>query len=43
MAPAAWSLAEAYTWPDVAWPRLVYDDDRLVAFVMEGFDPGNDV
>jgi len=25
----------------VAWPRLVYDGDRLVAFVMAGFDPAS--
>lgn len=41
VAPVAWSLADAYTQPDVAWPRLVYDGDRLVAFVMGAFDPGN--
>lgn len=41
VAPVAWSLADAYTQPEVAWPRLVYDEDRLVAFVMGGFDPGN--
>jgi diamine N-acetyltransferase len=39
VAPVAVSLAEAYTQPEVAWPRLVYDGDRLVAFVMAGFDP----
>jgi diamine N-acetyltransferase len=43
VAPVAWSLAEAYAQPEVAWPRLVYDDDRLVAFVMGGFDPGNEL
>lgn len=41
VAPVASSLAEAYVQPDVAWPRLVYDGDRLVAFVMGAFDPGN--
>ncbi len=41
VAPVAWSLAEAYAQPEVAWPRLVYDGDRLVAFVMGAFDPGN--
>ncbi|HWF81300.1 MAG TPA: GNAT family N-acetyltransferase [Streptosporangiaceae bacterium] len=41
VAPVAWSLAEAYAQPEVAWPRLVYDADRPVAFVMGGFDPGN--
>ena len=37
VAPVAWSLADAYTVPDIAWPRLVYDDDRLVGFVMAAF------
>jgi diamine N-acetyltransferase len=37
VAPVAWSLADAYTMPDVAWPRLVYDDDHLVGFVMAAF------
>ncbi|MCX4470419.1 GNAT family N-acetyltransferase [Micromonospora sp. NBC_01655] len=31
------SLAEAYVWPDVAWPRLVYDGDELVGFLMGFF------
>ncbi|HEX7661671.1 MAG TPA: GNAT family N-acetyltransferase [Pseudonocardiaceae bacterium] len=39
VAPVAVSLAEAYTQPTVAWPRLVYAGDRPVAFVMGGFDP----
>lgn len=39
VAPVAQSLAEAYVQPDVAWPRLVYDGDRLVGFVMGAFDP----
>lgn len=43
VAPVAWSLAEAYASPDIAWPRLVYDGDRLVGFVMGAFDPGNPV
>ncbi|MDT9681195.1 GNAT family N-acetyltransferase [Streptomyces sp. TRM76323] len=33
VAPVARSPAEAYASPDVARPRLVYDGDRLVAFV----------
>jgi diamine N-acetyltransferase len=41
VAPVAWSLAEAYAQPEVAWPRLVYDGDRLVAFIMGAFDPDN--
>jgi diamine N-acetyltransferase len=37
VAPVAWSLAEAYTMPDVAWPRLIYDGDQLVGFIMAAF------
>ncbi|MEV4151294.1 GNAT family N-acetyltransferase [Amycolatopsis sp. NPDC049691] len=40
VAPVAVSLAEAYTQPAVAWPRLILDDGEPVAFVMGGFDPG---
>lgn len=36
--PVAWSLAEAYVHPDIAWPRLVFDGERLVGFVMGFFD-----
>jgi diamine N-acetyltransferase len=39
VAPVAVSLAEAYAQPATAWPRLVYDDDHLVGFIMGGFDP----
>lgn len=39
VAPVVRSLAEAYVQPEVAWPRLVYDDELLVGFVMGGFDP----
>jgi diamine N-acetyltransferase len=41
VAPVAWSLAEAYAAPDIAWPRLIYDGDQLVGFIMAAFDPGN--
>jgi len=41
VAPVAFSLAEAYADPEHAWPRLVYDEDRLVAFVMGGFLAGD--
>ena len=41
VAPVAWSLADAYTAPDIAWPRLIYDGDELVGFIMAAFDPGN--
>jgi diamine N-acetyltransferase len=39
VAPVAMSLAEAYVQPGIAWPRLVYDGDEAVAFVMGAFDP----
>ena len=41
VAPVAWSLADAYTLPDIAWPRLICDGDELVGFIMAAFDPGN--
>jgi diamine N-acetyltransferase len=37
VAPVAWSIADAYTVPDIAWPRLIYNGDRLVGFVMAAF------
>ncbi|HEY8472245.1 MAG TPA: GNAT family N-acetyltransferase [Natronosporangium sp.] len=43
VAPVAVSLAEAYVNQHTAWPRLVYDGDQLVAFVMAGFDPESPV
>jgi diamine N-acetyltransferase len=39
VAPVAWSLALAYTMPDIAWPRLVYVGDRLAGFVLAAFAP----
>jgi diamine N-acetyltransferase len=42
VAPVAISLAEAYVNQDVAWPRLVYDRDTLVGFVMAEFDETED-
>jgi diamine N-acetyltransferase len=41
VAPVAWSLAEAYASPNIAWPRLVYDGEHLVGFIMAAFDPEN--
>ncbi|WP_410813719.1 GNAT family N-acetyltransferase [Micromonospora sp. 067-2] len=38
VAPVVKSLAEAYVFPDHAWPRLIYDRDRLVGFLMGFFD-----
>jgi diamine N-acetyltransferase len=37
--PVVTSLAEAYAYGEVAWPRVVYDGERIVGFVMAGFDP----
>ncbi|MEV4757435.1 GNAT family N-acetyltransferase [Micromonospora sp. NPDC049559] len=34
VSPVAQSLAEAYAQPELAWPRLIYDGERLVGFVM---------
>ncbi|WBB77594.1 GNAT family N-acetyltransferase [Micromonospora sp. WMMD882] len=34
VAPVVKSLAEAYVFPEHAWPRLIYDGDRLVGFLM---------
>jgi len=41
VAPVAWSLAEAYVRPDIAWPRLICDRDEVVGFVMAAFDLQN--
>jgi diamine N-acetyltransferase len=45
VAPVAWSLAEAYAQPEVAWPRLIFDGEQLVGFVMAffmvRFNPGD--
>jgi diamine N-acetyltransferase len=41
VAPVAWSLAEAYVAPEISWPRLIFDADQLVGFVMAAFDPQN--
>jgi len=37
VAPVVKSLAEAYVHPDIAWPRLILDDDRTVGFLMAFF------
>ena len=36
--PVVKSLAEAYVFPDIAWPRLIFDGDRLVGFLMAFLD-----
>jgi diamine N-acetyltransferase len=41
VAPVACSLADAYVAPDIAWPRLIYDGDQLIGFIMGAFDPQN--
>jgi diamine N-acetyltransferase len=41
VAPVAWSLADAYTVPDIAWPRLIYDGGQLVGFIMAAFAPAD--
>ncbi|MEV6976738.1 GNAT family N-acetyltransferase [Kitasatospora sp. NPDC093806] len=38
VSPVVKSLAEAYAYGETAWPRLVYDGDRPVGFVMAFFD-----
>ncbi|MEU9014588.1 GNAT family N-acetyltransferase [Streptomyces sp. NPDC048479] len=38
VAPVARSLAEAYVQPDIAWPRLIFDGEQLVGFVMAFFE-----
>ncbi|MCX2184268.1 GNAT family N-acetyltransferase [Streptomyces sp. SKN60] len=38
VAPVAHSLAEAYAYGNTAWPRLIFDGDELVGFVMAFVD-----
>jgi diamine N-acetyltransferase len=38
VAPVVKSLAEAYVFGEQAWPRLIYDGDELVGFVMAFLD-----
>ncbi|MEW1892414.1 GNAT family N-acetyltransferase [Streptomyces sp. NPDC048567] len=38
VAPVVKSLAEAYGHGEVAWPRLVFDGERLVGFLMAFLD-----
>ena len=42
VAPVVQSIAEAYVNP-TAWPRLVVDDDDVLAFIMGNFDPGHEI
>ncbi|WP_307831976.1 GNAT family N-acetyltransferase [Prauserella cavernicola] len=36
-------MADAYAHGEAAWPRLIFDGDQLVGFVMGGFDPDSPV
>ncbi|MHA5053939.1 GNAT family N-acetyltransferase [Streptomyces sp. SD15] len=38
VSPVVKSLAEAYANPRTAWPRLIFDGEELVGFVMAFFD-----
>jgi diamine N-acetyltransferase len=38
VAPVVTSLAEAYVYAEHAWPRLIYDGDRPVGFLMAFLD-----
>ncbi|MFF8607957.1 GNAT family N-acetyltransferase [Streptomyces sp. NPDC015346] len=38
VAPVSTSLAEAYAFGDTAWPRLIFDGDQLVGFLMAFID-----
>ncbi|WP_328876057.1 GNAT family N-acetyltransferase [Streptomyces sp. NBC_00287] len=41
--PVVTSLAEAYAYGEVAWPRVICDGEQVVGFVMAGFDPAHEV
>lgn len=43
VAPVPISLAEAYANHSTAWPRVLFDGDEAVAFVMAGFDPDSEI
>ncbi|MBB5867196.1 diamine N-acetyltransferase [Allocatelliglobosispora scoriae] len=43
VAPVAKSLAEAYVYPDAAWPRAIVDGDRIVGFVMVAIQPDDPI
>ena len=38
VAPVMKSLAEAYVYPGIAWPRLIFDGERPVGFLMAFLD-----
>jgi diamine N-acetyltransferase len=39
VAPNPWSLAQAYTEHEIAWPRAIVLDDEVVGFLMLEIDP----
>ncbi|MEV0225387.1 GNAT family N-acetyltransferase [Streptomyces sp. NPDC050704] len=41
--PVVISLAEAYAYGEIAWPRVICDGEQMVGFVMAGFDPAHAV
>lgn len=43
VAPVVESIAEAYVHQHTVWPRLILADDRVVGFVMAGFDPDSEI
>jgi diamine N-acetyltransferase len=36
-------VVESYVHYATAWPRLILDDDRVVGFIMGGFNPHSEV
>jgi len=42
VAPVLHSIAEAYVTP-TAWPRVIFDDDVVVGFVMANWDEDNEI
>ncbi|PWV47221.1 GNAT family N-acetyltransferase [Nocardiopsis sp. L17-MgMaSL7] len=42
VAPVVYSLAQAYTNRDTAWPRLLMDGDEAVGFIMVRFAPDDE-
>lgn len=42
VAPVSHSIAEAYVNQETMWPRVIEDDDSVVAFIMATFNPHAD-
>ncbi|MGC5018732.1 GNAT family N-acetyltransferase [Micromonospora sp. DT47] len=38
VSPVAWSLAEAYAQPEIAWPRVIVEGDDITGFLMGFFN-----